>query len=304
MLENPNELDQIKLYEKKPDNIPPSPLWRFISPSDEQCIYLSQKIGAWENARGVGIEVLSVTPPVIVFHNFLSDVEAQEARNSADRTGRLARSTVNDPGSGQLIHAEYRTSEGAFIWDRWLYPNIVEIERRISLITGLSLEKADDLQIAHYAPGGHYEPHVDMAHQPKVIRENVGGNRIATWLMYLNDVSIGGATAFIEADPPFVIRPRRGSVLFWYNLGGPHGVLPNLSVDENGKTSPYDEILQKNKEQFQQKNWYRKPTEHGDNGIFETRHAACPVHSGVKWVANKWIREYPTNSHRYHNYYG
>jgi len=26
-------------------------------------------------------------------------------------------------------------------------------------------------------------------------------------------------------------------------------------------------------------------------GIFETRHAACPVLVGTKWVSNKWIRE-------------
>ena len=35
--------------------------------------------------------------------------------------------------------------------------------------------------------------------------------------------------------------------------------------------------------------WYNL-YKNGD-GIYNTRHAACPVLVGVKWVANKWIHE-------------
>lgn len=35
--------------------------------------------------------------------------------------------------------------------------------------------------------------------------------------------------------------------------------------------------------------WYNlKPNGEGD---FKTRHAACPVLTGSKWVANKWLHE-------------
>jgi prolyl 4-hydroxylase len=299
--ENPHELDLVKLYEVpwNPATIPPSPLWRLISPYEQQCVYLSPDISPWESARRVAVEVLSISPPLIFFHNFLSPLEVEQTKASAIATGRLARSTVHDPATGKLIFADYRTSEGTFIYDKELYPNIIEIERRIALLSGLSLEKADDLQIAHYGPGGHYEPHVDMANQPNVILENEGGNRIATFLIYLNDVATGGATAFIEAKPGFVVRPRQGSALFWFNLAGPHGRL-NLTETERGIAQPYLDTVAYNTGEFFKKDYYRKPTIHGDNGIWETRHAACPVHSGVKWVANKWIREYPQNSHRYH----
>uniref|UniRef100_A0A0B7AP15 Uncharacterized protein n=1 Tax=Arion vulgaris TaxID=1028688 RepID=A0A0B7AP15_9EUPU len=35
--------------------------------------------------------------------------------------------------------------------------------------------------------------------------------------------------------------------------------------------------------------WYNL-YRNGD-GIYKTRHAACPVLVGTKWVANKWIHE-------------
>jgi tetratricopeptide (TPR) repeat protein len=232
--ENPHNLDQLFIKEQPIDysKILPSPLWNLVSPYDQQCVYLNPKISAWDNLRGVALEVLSINPPLVIFHDFLSPVETEEVKATAEATGRLARSTVHDPATGKLIHADYRTSEGTFIYDKHLYPNIIEVERRISLLTGLGLSKADDLQIAHYAPGGHYEPHSDMANQPSVILENEGGNRIATLLIYLNDVNAGGATAFIEATPSFVVRPKRGAALFWFNLAGPHGPQLGLADDE------------------------------------------------------------------------
>jgi len=42
------------------------------------------------------------------------------------------------------------------------------------------------------------------------------GNRIATALLYLNDVTSGGATVFPEAEK--TILPASGTMAFWYNL--------------------------------------------------------------------------------------
>ncbi|KAH3862525.1 hypothetical protein DPMN_025492 [Dreissena polymorpha] len=42
-------------------------------------------------------------------------------------------------------------------------PRIDNINRRISAITGLNVETAEELQIANYGIGGQYEPHFDFA---------------------------------------------------------------------------------------------------------------------------------------------
>ncbi len=42
------------------------------------------------------------------------------------------------------------------------------------------------------------------------------GNRIATWLFYLDVPEKGGATVFPIINAK--IRPQRGSAVFWYNL--------------------------------------------------------------------------------------
>lgn len=54
-----------------------------------------------------------------------------------------------------------------FICSCWLSdydsPNIARINARISATTGLSMETAEELQIANYGIGGQYEPHFDFA---------------------------------------------------------------------------------------------------------------------------------------------
>ncbi|RLV97650.1 hypothetical protein DV515_00011519 [Chloebia gouldiae] len=83
--------------------------------------------------------------------------------------------------------------------------------------------------------------------EPDAFKELGTGNRIATWLFYMSDVSAGGATVFPEVGAS--VWPRKGTAVFWYNLF---------------------------------------PSGEGD---YSTRHAACPVLVGNKWVSNKWLHE-------------
>ena len=71
----------------------------------------------------------------------------------------------------------------------------------------LPLSHAEPLQLQHYAPGGQYILHTDYL-GPKHTRKHQG-NRVATFLLYLNTVGAGGETIFPLA------KQSRGKSQFW-----------------------------------------------------------------------------------------
>uniref|UniRef100_A0A672JLI6 procollagen-proline 4-dioxygenase n=1 Tax=Salarias fasciatus TaxID=181472 RepID=A0A672JLI6_SALFA len=156
--------------------------------------------------------------------------------------------TVHDPQTGKLTTAQYRVSKSAWLTG-YDDPMIDTINQRIEDLTGLEMDTAEELQVANYGVGGQYEPHFDFGRkdEPDAFKELGTGNRIATWLFYMSDVSAGGATVF--PDVGAAVWPMKGTAVFWYNLF---------------------------------------PSGEGD---YSTRHAACPVLVGNKWVSNKWIHE-------------
>ncbi|XP_052071020.1 prolyl 4-hydroxylase subunit alpha-2-like isoform X3 [Mytilus californianus] len=189
-------------------------------------------------------EEIYLDPYVVAYHNIISDYELAVIKSIA--TPKLGRATVHNAKTGKLEFAHYRVSKSA-----WLRPDddivIERVNKRISAVTKLEMDTAEDLQIANYGIGGHYEPHFDFARKANSVVGQLNGNRIATFLAYMSDVEAGGATVF-----PYIgvkIFPKRGMAAFWYNLY------------KNG------------------------------DGIYDTRHAACPVLVGTKWVSNKWIHE-------------
>lgn len=77
------------------------------------------------------------------------------------------------------------------------------------------MSTAEELQVVNYGIGGHYEPHFDFARrEEKDAFKSLGtGNRIATWLNYMSDVEVGGATVFPILG--VTVWPRKGSAAFW-----------------------------------------------------------------------------------------
>ncbi|KRZ67945.1 Prolyl 4-hydroxylase subunit alpha-2, partial [Trichinella papuae] len=224
----------------------------------------------------IKVEVMHWKPKIVIFRQVISANEIA-----------LRRATVHNKETGQLEHASYRISKSAWLKEHE-HPVVERIVKRIHDMTNLNMETAEDLQIAnyglggHYDPhfdharianygiGGHYEPHFDMSTRDEVDPYEHGhGNRIATALFYKEEVNAfkslntGNriATVLFYISQPeaggatvfithkLAIFPVEGDAAFWFNL------------KSNGE------------------------------GDMSTRHAACPVLSGVKWVANKWIHE-------------
>ena len=71
----------------------------------------------------------------------------------------LNRATVFDPKTHKLVNADYRVSKTAWLRDD---PMVEKLNRRISIISGVDHEYAEDMQMSNYGIGGQYEPHYDF----------------------------------------------------------------------------------------------------------------------------------------------
>ncbi|EDW99116.2 prolyl 4-hydroxylase subunit alpha-2 isoform X1 [Drosophila yakuba] len=157
------------------------------------------------------IEQLNLDPYVAYVHEVLWDSEIDMIMEHGK--GNMKRSMVGQ--SGNSTTTEIRTSQNTWLWydaNPWL----AKIKQRLEDVTGLSTESAEPLQLVNYGIGGQYEPHFDFMEDDGQKVFGWKGNRLATALFYLNDVALGGATAF-----PFLrlaVPPVKGSLLIWYNL--------------------------------------------------------------------------------------
>jgi prolyl 4-hydroxylase len=161
------------------------------------------------------VEVLSESPRILVLHDFLSDLECNHIRKLAKP--ELLRSTVaSEDGKGQVHTA--RTSQGMWFPSDINDPILANIERRISEFTGIPEENGENIQVLRYKVGGEYKPHHDYF-DPKVPGSEhylvPGGQRVASFLMYLNTPEEGGETIF----PLLKINviPEKGKALLFYD---------------------------------------------------------------------------------------
>lgn len=224
---------------------------------------------AWMGSSGAGyvddgqdvwrgtVEQVSWEPRIFVLHNFLSDAECDHLINLAKP--RMTKSAVVDNDTGKSVDSEVRTSSGTF-FSRMEDDVIAGIEERISMVTMLPENHGEGLQVLHYQHAQKYEPHHDYFHDPVNARPEVGGNRVATVLMYLSTVEEGGETVFPAADAKvsgpgwsdcarrgLAVKPTKGAAVLFYSL------------KPDGTTDP------------------------------KSLHGSCPVIKGEKWSAPKWI---------------
>lgn len=91
-------------------------------------------------------EVVSWSPRIVVFHNFLSAEECDYLRAIAKP--RLEVSTVVDARTGKGIKSKVRTSSGMFLsTEERTYPMIQAIEKRISVYAQVPVENGERIQV-------------------------------------------------------------------------------------------------------------------------------------------------------------
>jgi prolyl 4-hydroxylase len=164
------------------------------------------------------IEVLLtlVTPRVVVLGNVLSDEECDGL--CALAVPRLERSTVlGDSASAASAIDERRTSRGAMI-GRGETELAARIDARLAAIANWPAERGEGLQIQHYEVGHEYRAHFDWFDPalPGPARQmERGGQRLGTFVLYLNDVEQGGGTSFPGIG--LEVQPKKGNALFFAN---------------------------------------------------------------------------------------
>ncbi|XP_055052055.1 prolyl 4-hydroxylase subunit alpha-3 [Misgurnus anguillicaudatus] len=159
-------------------------------------------------------ELISHQPYVVLFHGFVTNVEAKSIRDYA--VPGLRRSVVAS-GVNQST-ADYRISKSAWVKDS-THSVVGKLDHRITMVTGLDVQPpyAEYLQVVNYGIGGHYEPHFDHAtSDSSPLYRLKTGNRVATFMIYLSSVEAGGCTAFIYAN--FSVPVVENGALFWWNL--------------------------------------------------------------------------------------
>lgn len=85
---------------------------------------------------------------------------------------------------------------------------------RMSDGSSVGIEHGDGLHVLRYQPGGFFKKHHDYipeTRNPKMWQNC--GQRVLTFMVYLNDVEFGGETHFFHLDVK--VKPKMGRALIW-----------------------------------------------------------------------------------------
>jgi prolyl 4-hydroxylase len=160
--------------------------------------------------------VLHDGPEIRLFRSFLNDDVCSWLIERSRH--RLVRARVYDAGSKTDIVSETRTNTSAGF-------NLVEtdlvhlmVQTRIANASGLPLVNMEGATVLHYDVGEEIENHYDFV-EPSIpdYEQEIAtrGERVMTFLVYLNDDYAGGETDFPRLGVTH--RGRRGEGLFFRN---------------------------------------------------------------------------------------
>lgn len=152
-------------------------------------------------------------PDIVIFENVLSAAECDRMIELSKPKLKPSTIVENETGAEKVI--DERSSEGMFFY-RGENEFVRKIEKRLAKLMNVPVENGEGIQILHYVNGAEYRPHYDFfppENSGSSVHLQKGGQRIATLVMYLNDVASGGETIFPEID--FSVAPRKGGAVFF-----------------------------------------------------------------------------------------
>lgn len=158
-------------------------------------------------------QVLSPSPFVQRLEGFVREEEREALIDTA--RPKLQRALVSATHEG--VESAGRTGRSCWL-PHTATPGIQALADRIATLAERPLACAESFQVIHYAESEEYRPHYDAwkadteRGQRCMVR---GGQRLVTCLLYLNNVSSGGATCFPRLQ--LEIPARAGDLLLFHN---------------------------------------------------------------------------------------
>ncbi|CAG7731798.1 unnamed protein product, partial [Allacma fusca] len=165
-------------------------------------------------------ELLAVNPDVVQTYEVISDKKIARLKEIASESLSQSQTEENTDASGKLVdkNDHYRTSVTSWVNDLKV-PELRPLSLLIEKITGLVVTResaTEELQVVSYSFTGHYDIHADALGDTSWPDYVEKGDRLATFMFYLQEPKYGGATAFPQSG--IVAQPVKGSAIFWYNV--------------------------------------------------------------------------------------
>lgn len=173
-------------------------------------------LGAW--LRPPPPKPISEAPRIVVFEKFLPPSLCEWIVEMA--RPKLDAARVHVPATGERRVDPYRTNTGMGF--TLLETDVVLqlVQARIAAATGIPAVHQEPTNILHYTVGQEYKPHFDFTDPAagpnfaEMVRRE--GQRVATFLIYLNDAFEGGETEFPRAGLRY--RGRAGDAILFLNI--------------------------------------------------------------------------------------
>ena len=147
------------------------------------------------------------------YPNILSDKQCNEIILLAEPY--ISNSTVIGENGNEETDNR-RTSQNTFL--PRTHKVVQDIYDKLSKIINIDSDHFERLQVVRYKPGQKYEAHWDACWEDHKCVEFLkqGGQRYATFLLYLNDDFTGGETEFPHRN--IKIKPVKGKAALFFNL--------------------------------------------------------------------------------------
>eukprot|EP00635_Sarcinochrysidales_sp_CCMP3193_P000751 CAMPEP_0118908596 /NCGR_PEP_ID=MMETSP1166-20130328/11539_1 /TAXON_ID=1104430 /ORGANISM="Chrysoreinhardia sp, Strain CCMP3193" /LENGTH=526 /DNA_ID=CAMNT_0006847993 /DNA_START=1 /DNA_END=1581 /DNA_ORIENTATION=- len=111
----------------------------------------------------------------------------------------------------QSVAGQKRTSSAVQLKDPTLKFDVAD---KVAAVLGADVDHLEAPVVSRYQKGDLFAVHNDASAQPERDWGHLGGQRLATCILYLNDVNDGGATTFDKLDVK--VQPSQGDALFFY----------------------------------------------------------------------------------------